>query len=145
MNSGRWRLVSVFAALLAAAPFSALTGCTPDLEASVDPLVVTEDGVISYAEPQSPEQAAAVAEMRLNAEAGDIMPYPDAFQSEQTRRLAMRAEPYSVNEASAIEAELAAIARRQRSAITPQEIAVLRARAAELRRVAAEMQAGTSQ
>lgn len=113
---------------------------TPDLDSSSDPLVVTEAGTVSYAPQQSPERAAAVAEMRVRGEAGDALPYPDALQTAQTARLAARPEPHSVPEAEAIEAELAAIARRQAAAISPAEIAALKARAEELRRLAAARQ-----
>jgi hypothetical protein len=117
----------------------ALVGCmaAPDLDSSSDPLVVTEAGAVSYPPAQSPERAAAVAEMRARAEAGDMLPYPDAFQAAQAARLVGRPEPRSVPEAEAIEAELAAIARRQAEAISPAEIAALKARAEELRRLAA--------
>ena len=116
-----------------------LAGCmgTPDVNSGTDPLVVTEAGVVSYPPAQSPARAAAVAEMRARAEAGDLLPYPDAFQTAQAARLAARPEPYGVPEAEAIEAELAAIARRQATATSPAEIAALKARAEELRRLAA--------
>ena len=60
-----------------------------------------------------PERAAAVAEMRAAAEAGDQMPFPDAFQAEQTARLAARGEPPNVADVLAIQAELALIAERR--------------------------------
>jgi hypothetical protein len=113
--------------------------CTPDLEQSADALVVTETGVVGYSGPQSPERAAAVAEMRQNAEAGVLLPYPDVFRTEQVVRLAARPEPRPLSQAEAIAAELAAIARRQSGAISQQELAALEARAAELRRLAAEV------
>ena len=100
---------------------------------------------MSYADEPSPERAAAVAQMRANATAGDILPYPDAFQREQTLRLAARPEPRSVMDSEAIQAELASIARREASAVTPQEIAALKARAAELQRLAAQAQARAPQ
>jgi hypothetical protein len=120
----------------------ALGGClgTPDIEAGSDPLVVTEAGTVSYAPEQSPERIAAVAEMRAAAAAGDARPYPDAFQAAQTTRLVARPEPHSVPRAEAIEAELEAIARRQAAAVSPAEIAALKARAEELRRLAAAAQ-----
>jgi hypothetical protein len=102
---------------------------------------VTEAGTPTAAE-QSPERAAAVAEMRLQAEAGEDLPYPDVFQSLQNTRLATREEPISVAEVAAIQAELADIASRQQAAVSPAEIAYLKARAAELQRLAAQAQAG---
>jgi hypothetical protein len=110
---------------------------SPDLDSGSDPLVVTEAGAVSYAPEQSAERAAAVAEMRARAEAGDLLPYPDAFQGAQAARLAARPEPYSVPEAETIEAELAAIARQRAATTDPAEIAALQARAEELRRLAA--------
>jgi hypothetical protein len=110
---------------------------SPDLDSRSDPLVVTETGAVSYPPEQSAERAAAVAGMRARAEAGDLLPYPDAFQAGQAARLAARPEPYGVAEAEAIEAELKAIARRQAVATDAAEIAALQARAEELRRLAA--------
>jgi hypothetical protein len=86
--------------------------------------------------PADPQRAAAIAEMRAMAEAGDEMPYPDAFQREQTARLAVRAEPLGVPEVQAIEAELALIAERRAATGDAGEIAALDARARELRRLA---------
>lgn len=140
MNPGRSRPVPL-PALPVVALSLAIGGCAPNLDATADPLVVTEGEALSYAEAQSPERAAAVAEMRMNAAAGDMLPYPDAFQTEQTLRLAARPEPRPVMDAEAVQAELASIARRQAGAVTPQEIAALRARAAELQRLAAQQQA----
>lgn len=137
MNSRQCRPVPGLA-LLAALPLLGFAGCAPDIDARNDALVVTDGGTTGYNGTESPERTAAVAEMRVNAEAGDILPYPGAFQSEQTRQLAARDEPRAVSEADSIEAELAAIARRQASAISPQEIAALKAREAELRRLAAQ-------
>ena len=74
--------------------------------------------------------------MRAQAAAGDTMPYPDAFQTEQTTRLAARAEPRRSPRCEAIEAELALIAERRAASTDPSEIAALDARAAELRRLA---------
>jgi hypothetical protein len=110
-----------------------LGGCLsgPDLDA---PAVVPAG--------QSPQRTAAVAEMREQATAGEALSFPDVFQREQTIRLAARAEPRPVASVEAIEAELAAIARREQAAVTPAEIAALKARAAELRRLAAAAQAG---
>ena len=99
----------------------------------VDPM---RQPMASAAPAQSPERAAAVAEMRAMAEAGDQMPFPDAFQAEQRARLALRAEPRSVTEVQAIEAELSVIAERRAVATNPREIAALEARAKELRRLA---------
>jgi hypothetical protein len=116
----------------------------PDLDAPSDPMVVTQAGAVTYAEPQSPERAAAIAEIRAQAAAGDVMDYPDAFQSAQSARLAAREEPRPVADVDAIQAELAAIARRQAAARSPQEIAALKARATELQRLAAAAQARTA-
>ena len=129
------RRLSPLALLLAIGP-AACVG-SPDLDRGSDPLVVTEAGAVGYQPEQPAERAAAVAEMRASAEAGDLMPYPDAFQAAQAARLAARPEPYSVAEAEAIEAELAAIARRRAAATDPAELAALQARAEELRRLAA--------
>ena len=120
-----------------AALLLALGGCLgpPDLDA--DPLVVTEAGApLRPAVP--PERAAAVAEMRAKARAGEEAAYPDAFRSDRLRRLATREEPRPVAEVEAIQRELAALAREQQSASTPEELALLEARAAELRRLAAQ-------
>jgi hypothetical protein len=84
----------------------------------------------------SPERAAALADMRAQAEAGDTMPFPDAFQAEQSQRLALRDEPRSVPEVQAIQTELALIAERRAATRDPREIAALDARAKELRRLA---------
>ena len=69
--------------------------------------------------PQSPERAAAVAEMRAQAEAGEPCPIRTCSRRAQTPRLAARAEPRSVADVAAIEAELAAIARRRQAAVSP--------------------------
>jgi hypothetical protein len=144
MNRGSDRLVPASSrrTLAAGALCVVLGGClgTPDIEASSDPLVVSEAGTVSYAPEQSPERAAAVAEMRAAAVAGDARSYPDVFQAAQTARLVARPEPHSVARAEAIEAELDAIARRQAAAVNPAEIAALKARAEELRRLAAAAQ-----
>jgi hypothetical protein len=145
MNRGSDRLVPALRRTLAGgAAALALCGClgTPDIEGNSDALVVTEAGTVNYAAEQSPERAAAIAEMRAAAAAGELRPYPDAFQSAQTARLVARPEPHSVQRAEAIEAELEAIARRQAAAIDPAEIAALKARAEELRRLAAAAQRG---
>jgi hypothetical protein len=84
----------------------------------------------------SPERAVAIAEMRAQAEAGDNMAFPDPFQAEQTRRLALRGEPRTTEDVQAIQAELSLIAARRSAATNPQEIARLDARAKELRRLA---------
>jgi hypothetical protein len=144
MNLLNRRLVPAPAVLAVAC--LGLAGCLagPDLDAPSDPMVVTEAGEVTYAEPQSPERAAAIAEIRAQAAAGDLMGYPDAFQTAQTTRLAAREEPRPVVDVDAIQAELAAIARRQAAARSPQEIAALKARAAELQRLAAAAQARTA-
>jgi hypothetical protein len=84
----------------------------------------------------SPERAAAVAEMRAQAAAGDQMAYPDAFQTEQTARLVVRDEPRSLRGVQEIEAELAQIADRRARSNDPAEIAALDQRARQLRRLA---------
>ncbi len=143
MNHGPSRPVPAGSLLAAGGVALLLGGCLgpPDLDSGADPLVVTEAGTPTAAE-QSPERAAAVAEMRLQAEAGEELPYPDVFQSLQNTRLATREEPISVAEVAAIQAELADIASRQQAAVSPAEIAYLKARAAELQRLAAQAQAG---
>jgi hypothetical protein len=88
------------------------------------------------AAPVSPERAAAIAEMRAEAEAGDRMPFPDPYQAVQSRRLALRGEPRSYAEVQAIQAELTLIAARRAATTDPGEIARLDARAKELRRLA---------
>jgi hypothetical protein len=84
----------------------------------------------------SPERAAVIADMRAKAAAGDAMPFPDAYQSEQTNRLALRGEPRSVQDVQAIEAELAVIASQRSATTDPRELAALDKRAKELRRLA---------
>lgn len=114
-------------------------GCTaiPGHESS-DPLVVTESGAGSAG--MTPERAAAVAEIRAQAEASGAQPFQDALQTEQTTRLAAREEPRSVGEVQAIEAELLLIAERRAAASDPAELAALEARARELQRLAADQQ-----
>ena len=89
----------------------------------------------------NPERAAAIADMRAQAEAGDAMPFPDVYQTEQTNRLALRGEPRSIAEVQAIEAELTVIAERRAATTDPREIAALDKRAKELRRLALASQA----
>jgi hypothetical protein len=84
----------------------------------------------------SPERAAAIAEMRAQAAAGDEMPYPDAFQTAQRVRLAVREEPRSLRNVQEIEAELALIAQRRAHSNDPNEIAALDQRARQLRKLA---------
>jgi hypothetical protein len=84
----------------------------------------------------SPERAAAIAEMRAQAAAGDQMPFPDAFQSEQTARVVVRDEPRSLGGVQEIQAELAQIADRRARSTDPSEIAALDQRARQLRRLA---------
>ena len=106
-----------------------LGGCFgPDLSPGAGSLVAGEDGA-----PVSAERVAAVAEMRRLGAASDKLPYPDAFQAEQTRRLAARQEPRARKDAADIEAELAALAALRQAANTPEEIAELQLREAELR------------
>ena len=104
-----------------------LGGCLgPDLSPDAGSLAAGGTAV-------SPERAAAVADMRRRGEAYDDLPYPDAFQAAQTRRLAARQEPRPRQDATDIEAELAALATLRAAATTPEEIAELRLREAELR------------
>ena len=143
MNQRPTRQVPAAGTCLAAGLALSLGGClgAPDLDAGADPLVVTEAGTVSYAAEPSPERAAAIADMRRQAEAGEAMPSPDVFQLERNSRLAGREEPMPVAEVMAIQAELADIARRRQGAVSPAEIAYLKARAAELQRLAAQAQA----
>jgi hypothetical protein len=105
----------------------ALAACRgPDLSPGAAPLVAGQA-------PVSPERVAAIAEMRRLGEASDALPYPGAFQAEQTKRLAARQEPRPGPDATAIQAELAALAVLRQAATTPEEIAELRVREAELR------------
>jgi hypothetical protein len=90
----------------------------------------------SVAVPANPARAAAIAEMRQQAEEGDRMPFPDAYQTEQTTRLAHRDEPRSVEDVRAVEAELTEIAARRARTTDPHELAALDARAKELLRLA---------
>ena len=127
MAAGRKRAGVGFLKVSAICVFVGLAGClrpTPPVAA------------LPPAPAISAERAAAIAEIRAEAAAGDAMPYPDAFQSEQTMRLAARGEPLSSAAVDAIEAELAAIAARRASATSAREIASLEARARELRRIA---------
>jgi hypothetical protein len=121
------RRAAVSPARLAAAALlcAATTGCLglPDLN------------TVAAVPPNATPRAAAIAEMRAQAAAGDQMPYPDAFQGEQTTRLAAREEPLSTAEVEAIEAELALIAERRAATRDAREIAALEARARELRRL----------
>lgn len=142
MNPGQRRPVPARASASVVLLMLGLSGClgTPDID-SGEPVVITETGRRSLEDQRSPEQAAAIAEMRQQAERGDALPYPDAAQGGQTSRLAARPEPLTVAQVEAIEAELADVVRRQSSAVSPAELAALRAREAELRRLAARTQA----
>jgi hypothetical protein len=106
--------------------------------ASTDPLVVTADGIDGGA--AAPERAGAVAAIRAEAVAVNATP-PAETAAEQSVRLAARAEPRTLAEVQAIEAELALIAER-RAGAAPGDVAALEARAAELRRLAAAAQTG---
>ena len=110
------------------APFLAvlLTGC----------LGVPDNYQAAPISAATPERAAAIAEMRAQAAAGDQMPYPDAFQAQQTARLVARDEPRSLGGVREIEAELAQIADRRSRSNDPREIAALDERARQLRRLA---------
>jgi hypothetical protein len=90
----------------------------------------------------SPERAAALAEMRAQAEAGDAMPYPNVFEPEQTARMIARGEPRTVVDAQSVETELALIAEQRAKARNPGEIAALDARARELRKLVLARSAG---
>jgi hypothetical protein len=107
----------------------ALSGCVgvPGLEPEGGPTPIAA---------ASPERAAAVAEIRAQAQAGDAMAFPDAYQSAQTARLALREEPRSIAEVQAIEAELTLIAEQRAATSDAREIAALDAKAKELRRLA---------
>lgn len=121
-----WRLnalLAISALAVAAAGCTSIPGLDPEATSQVAPA-------------KSPERAAAVAEMRARAEAGDSMPFPDVFQSAQVTRLAQREEPRSVPDVQAIEAELTIIAERRAASRDATEIAALDARARELRRLA---------
>ena len=117
------------ARLLASAGLcTALSGCfgVPDL---------SSPGVIAAGPKGGTDRATAVAEMRAEAAAGDRLPYPDAFQAEQTKRLAAREEPLTAEEVEAIQTELALIAERRATTTDTREIAALETRARELRRL----------
>lgn len=83
----------------------------------------------------SPERAAAIAEMRAEASAGDDLPYPKVYQRERTLRLAERSEPLAVREVEEIKAEMTTIAAARAVATDPNEIAALDQRAEELRQL----------
>ncbi|HEX9903942.1 MAG TPA: hypothetical protein VGA77_03150 [Propylenella sp.] len=123
-----------------------LAGCLgiPDVETGGDPMVITAGGPTAVPAGVSPERMAAVADIRARAAAADAMPYPGAFQSDQTARLAARPEPRTVPDVQAIEAELALIAERRAAGAGPAEMAELEARAAELRRLAAAARAAAA-
>jgi hypothetical protein len=126
MNFERIRGAGAFVRFTAAAALcTALAGCfgLPDLDSTQ---VTPTPGM-------SPERAQAIAEMRAQAVAGEKMPYPDAFQREQTARLATRGEPLTISEVDAIQAELGLIAKRRAVATDAREIAALEARERELR------------
>jgi hypothetical protein len=136
---GSCRVPELARAAVAGGLLLGLAACLgPDLDAPVDPIVA------GGGTPASPERVAAVAEMRQRGNAAEELPYPDAFQADQTRRLAARAEPPTATDFAAIQAELEAIALLQQSATTPEEIAELQMRATALRRTLDE-QAGKVQ
>jgi hypothetical protein len=114
--------------LPAAGLLLALSGCfsTPDIDSPA--ASVAQPG------PATP-RAAAIAEIRAEAAAGENMPYPDVFRAEQTTRLSSREEPLSVGDVDAIQAELALIARARATTTDARQIAALEARARELRRL----------
>jgi len=144
MNTGRTRRVPARCCLGLAALSILLAGCTgmPDIDAADDPLVVTEDAGVSPDAGRSQARAAAIAEMRARAAAGDAAAFPEVFQSEQSARLAARPEPRPVGGVYAIQAELTELARRRQAAQSAAEIAELDRRAAELRRLAEQAGAG---
>ncbi len=126
MNPRRKRK-ALFLAAVPPAAVLALSGClgVPNLKATAAlPADVT------------PERAAAIAEIRAQAAAGDKGHYPNVFQSERTMRLAAREEPLSVADVEAIQVELTLIAEKRAAATDAREIAALEARARELRRLA---------
>ncbi len=130
MSSQASRVAS-FPMVLIAAPCLALAlaGClgVAGLERSGQPAPIAA---------ASPERAAAVAEMRAQAEAGNGMPFPNTFPAEQTARLAAREEPRPVAEVQAIQAELTLIAEQRAATSDASTIAALDKRAKELRRLA---------
>ncbi len=134
MSSAKRGMAPHRAALSAPLLAVLLTGClgVPDVD-QYESAAVTAT---------SPERAAAIAEMRAQAAAGDQMPYPDAFQVEQTTRLVVRDEPRSLGDVQEIEAELALIADRRAASNDPSEIAALDQRARQLRRLALAAGAG---
>ncbi len=140
MNPATRRLVPLLAA---GGMVLVLAGCMgqPNLDSSADTRVVTAADAPSP--DVTPERAAVVAEMRGRAEMVEATAYPDAFRGGRTRELAARPEPRSVSDVAAIQAELAAIARQKQGQVSPQELALLEARARELRRLAAQSQPGT--
>ena len=144
MNKGRSRLVPAPHLVLIAATASLAAGCLgpPDLDGSADPLVVTEATVPGASIGPPPQRAAAIAEMRAKAEAGETMPFPDVYQAAQTTRLAARPEPKPLDEVATLQSELAAVAERLRTADNSALIPALKRREAELRRLLAAAQAG---
>jgi hypothetical protein len=144
MKPGSSRLVPPLSAAVTAFGLL-LGGCLgPNLD-SGNPLVVTENSGAGGAKSQPAEHAAAVAEMRAKGAAGETMAYPDVFATARNTQLATRSEPRPVPDVQAIEAELAAIARRKQYATSPQELAAMKARAAELQRLVAQAQAMAQQ
>ena len=107
---------------------TALSGCfgVPDL---------SSPGVVAAGPGGATDRATVVAEIHAEAAAGDRLPYPDAFQAEQTKRLAAREEPLTAQEVEAIQTELALIAERRATTTDVREIAALETRARELRRL----------
>ena len=141
MNPGQRLLVPAVRASIAAGLLLVAGSCLgpPDLDTGSDPLVVTE---AATGKAVSPERAAAIAEMREKGAAAESAGYPPAFQTDRTRRFAAREEPRAVSEAEAIERELATVAAQRKNLASPDEIAAMEARAAELRRLRAQAQAG---
>ncbi len=128
MNSKRNRAAPFLTGLIPAVVLcTAMSGCfgIPD---------VRPESTAIGADPGTP-RAAAIAEMRAEASAGDSTPYPDVFQVEKAKRLAAREEPLGVQEVDAIQAELALIAQQRAATTDAREIAALEARARELRRL----------
>lgn len=130
--------------LQAAALTAAVGGCVaPSLRGVSVPPPVAQAARAEAPHKDSPERAAAVEEMRAEAEAAGQRPFPDVFQTERNTRLAARDEPISTEDVQAVTAELSEIARRRATATSAAEIAALDARAKELQRLAAAAAAGT--
>ncbi len=123
---------------LGAALGLALGGCTavPGMRAATEPVVVTETGIATL-EASAAESEATVNAAALDAPAADIVTPPETAAAPATRP-----EPRSAAEVAAIQAELELLAERRSAGASGRELAVLEARAEELRRLIAAAQAG---